>query len=126
MTDTTTEGEPGRVRPFADVLRDIQGGAIADEAAILMQQLVSAVATHGKKGSLSLAIVVEPMKGNEKALMVSAQASIKPPKGEATTAVFFFDGDNNLVRDDPRQLALPGVLREVGQAINYDKVKEVR
>ncbi|GGS88273.1 hypothetical protein ACFFV7_51110 [Nonomuraea spiralis] len=122
---TTTETEPGRVRPFADVLRDIQGGEVADEAAMLMQQLVAAVQTHGKKGSMTLAIEVQPMKGNTSALMVSAQASIKPPKGEPTAAVFFFDGDNNLVRDDPRQLALPGVLREVGRAVNHDNIKEL-
>lgn len=123
MTDHTDDG-PGRVRPFADVLRDIQGGEVADEAAMLMQQLVGAVREFGKKGSMRLDIEVLPMKGNEKALMVSAQASIKPPKGEPTTAVFFFDGDHNLVRDDPRQLALPG-LREVKQAVNHDNIKEL-
>jgi hypothetical protein len=122
----TTENEaPARVRPFADVLRDIQGGEVADEAAMLMQQLVAAVQTHGKKGSLRLDIEVQPMKGNATALMVSAQASIRPPKGEPTAAVFFFDGDNNLVRDDPRQLALPGVLREIKQAVNHDNIKEL-
>lgn len=121
MTDTPA---PGRVRPFADVLRDIQGGEIADEAALLMQQLVSAVHEFGKKGSMRLDIEVQPMKGNTAALMVSAQASIRPPKGDPTAAVFFWDDDNNLVRDDPRQLALPG-LREVKQAVNHDNIKEL-
>jgi hypothetical protein len=126
VTDHTIEdSEPARVRPFADVLRDIQGGEVADEAAVLMQQLVAAVQTHGKKGSMRLDIEVQPMKGNQMALMVSAQASIKPPKGEPQTALFFYDADNNLVRDDPRQLALPGVLREVKQAVNLNNIKEV-
>lgn len=124
MTAEHDDG-PGQIRPFADVLRDIQGGEVADEAAILMQQLVAAVHQHGKKGSLRLDIEVQPMKGNAAALMVSAQASIRPPKGEPTAAVFFWDADNNLVRDDPRQLALPGVLREVRQAVNHDNIKEL-
>ncbi|WP_166427776.1 hypothetical protein [Nonomuraea mesophila] len=124
MTDHT-DAEPMQVRPFADVLRDIQGGEVSDKAAELMQQLVSAVKQHGKRGEFTLKIDVQPMKGNDKALMVSAQASIKPPKGDPTAAVFFYDGDNNLVRDDPRQLALPGVLREINQPAN-DNVREIR
>lgn len=124
MTAEHDDG-PGQIRPFADVLRDIQGGEVADEAAMLMQQLVAAVHQHGKKGSLRLDIEVQPMKGNAAALMVSAQASIRPPKGEPTAAVFFWDADNNLVRNDPRQLALPGVLREVRQAVNHDNIKEL-
>lgn len=125
MTTTNDTLPPGRVRPFADVLRDIQGGEVADETAVLMQQLVAAVGSHGKKGSLTLVIEVQPMKGNAAALMVSAQASIKPPKGEPQAAVFFWDGDNNLVRENPKQAAIPGVLREIKQAATSTNIREV-
>lgn len=51
---TTHDSEPGRVRPFADILRDIRAGQVSDEAATAMQQLVAAVREHGKKGTLTL------------------------------------------------------------------------
>lgn len=51
------------------------------------------------------------MKGESEALIVSAKADVKPPSGEAVSAVFFADPNGNLVRDDPRQPQLP--LREL-------------
>lgn len=120
MTDTRTTDEqeeaPGRVRPFADILRDLNHGAIADEAAVLMQELVNTVRAQGKKGSFVLKIDVAPMKGNDRALLISASATSKPPSSEPIAAAFFSDDDGNLVRDDPRQMALP--LREVARADN--------
>ncbi|WP_067184537.1 hypothetical protein [Microtetraspora niveoalba] len=111
MTAATTETEPGRVRPFADILRDLKRGEVIDEAAILLQDLVRAVVVNGKKGTFTLKVEVSPMKGDSTALVVAAQASISPPKGQPAEAVFFADRDNNLVRDDPNQIALPGLRR---------------
>ncbi|MFI7532611.1 hypothetical protein [Streptosporangium sp. NPDC049376] len=116
--------DSGQVRPFADVLRDIRNGQVSDEAAAAMQQLVAAVREHGKKGAMTLTLTVEPMKGNEAALMVVGEVTVKAPKAPPRAAVFFADTDHNLVRDDPRQIALPG-LREVGRAVNHDNVKEI-
>lgn len=117
--------EPGTVRPFADVLRDLKQGQVVDEAAIQLQDLVRAVLAAGKKGTFALKVEIAPMKGNSNALVVSAQSTITPPKGEPISSVFFADDDHNLVRDDPRQIALPG-LREVGRAVNHDNIKEIK
>ncbi|MEV1201699.1 hypothetical protein [Microbispora rosea] len=111
MTTAPIEDAPGRVRPFADILRDLKRGEVIDEAAILLQDLVRAVQTNGKKGTFTLKVDISPMKGDTNALVVAAQASINPPKGSPAEAVFFADDDNNLVRDDPRQIALPGLRR---------------
>lgn len=107
----TTTSEPGQTRPFADILRDIRAGQVADQAATGMQELVAAVREHGKKGELVLKIVVEPMKGNEDALAVSGDVTSKIPKAAPKAAIFFADDDGNLLRDDPRQIALPGLRR---------------
>ncbi|MEV7011575.1 hypothetical protein [Streptosporangium sp. NPDC051022] len=120
----TATSERGQVRPLADVLRDLKQGQVVDEAAVQLQDLVRAVREHGKKGTFALKVEIAPMKGDSNALVVSAQATITPPKGEPISSVFFADSDNNLVRDDPRQIALPG-LREVGRAVNHDHVKEI-
>lgn len=116
MTDTTDQGElqeqePAQVRPFAAVLQDLNHGTVADDASRLMQELVAAVRKHGKKGGLTLKLGVAPMKGNERALLISASVSTSLPQAEPVVAPFFADKDHNLVRDDPSQLALP--LREV-------------
>lgn len=100
-------GEIPRVRPFADVLRDLGRGSIADEASTHLQDLVQAVITYGKKGSLTLKLEVTPLKGDDEAVVVAAKTTLKPPEGEPISAVFFSDGDGNLQRDDPRQPHLP-------------------
>ncbi|MCK2219742.1 hypothetical protein MF672_038995 [Actinomadura sp. ATCC 31491] len=121
MTDTPDE--PGQVRPFAAMLQEIQGGAVADEAADLLQQLVTAVTDIGKKGHLVLTITVQPLKGNASALNVAGEVVLKAPRPEPAAGVFFFDTSGNLMRDNPRQATIPG-LREVGKP-NYDNVRTV-
>ena len=106
-TDTDVDDQPARVRPFADILRDLGHGQVTDEAAIQLQDLVAAVATHRKKGVFTLTLEIAPMKGKSDALVVSARAIAKPPAGEPVSAVFFTDDDHNLVRDDPNQPKLP-------------------
>lgn len=121
MTDTTEEAA-GRVRPFADILRDLNHGQLVDEAAVLMQELVNAVRSQGKKGSFVLKIDVAPMKGNQRALLISASATSKPPSSEPVAAAFFSDDDGNLLRDDPRQIALP--LRQVTPTQNTSELRK--
>lgn len=102
-----------QVRPFADILRDLGRGAVIDEAAVMLQDLVRAVRGYGKKGSFTLKVEVAPMKGDSEALLVHAKADSRPPSGEAVSAVFFADDHGNLLRDDPRQPQLP--LRELNR-----------
>lgn len=111
MTAAPDIPTPGRVRPFADTLRDLRHGEVLDQAARDIQTLVESVGDVGKKGKLTLTIEVEPMKGDSSALSVTAQLKLACPPKPATAAVFFADKDHNLVRDDPRQDAIPGLRR---------------
>lgn len=113
MSNPPVDKETGeiQVRPFADILRDLGRGAVIDEAAVMLQDLVRAVRDYGKKGTFNLRVEIQPMKGENQALIVSAKADAKPPAGEPTSAVFFADEHGNLLRDDPRQPQLP--LREL-------------
>lgn len=99
------------IRPFADVLRDLGKGQVADEAAVLLADLVQAVRAHGKKGTFTLKVAISPMKGSQRNVVVAAQASTSPPAGEPIAAVFFDDAAGNLHRNDPMQGELD--LREV-------------
>ena len=107
------EVTPGTVRPFADVLRDLGKGQVADEASVMLTDLVQAVVAYGKKGAFRLDVIVEPFKGDTTQLMVSARATIRAPEGAPVAAVFFADDKGNLHRNDPRQEQLP--LREVAR-----------
>ena len=110
----TGEVTEGTIRPFADVLRDLGHGQVADEAALLLTDLVQAVVTYGRQGTFSLKITVAPFKGNTGQVTVSAVASSSPPSADPIAAVFWASEDGNLHRNDPRQDALIG-LREVAQ-----------
>jgi hypothetical protein len=112
----TESGEvtEGSVRPFADVLRDLGKGQVADEAAVLLTDLVHAVTAYGKKGTFRLDVTVEPFKGGTSQLMVSARATSHPPAGAPVAAVFFTDDRGNLLRNDPRMEPMFD-LREVAR-----------
>ncbi|MFC4912557.1 hypothetical protein [Actinomadura gamaensis] len=111
-----------QVRPFADVLRDLGRAVVIDEAGVQLQQLTTAVRDSGKKGRLTLTVEIAPMKGDSEALMVQAKTDLKLPAAEPVSGVFFADDVGNLVRDDPRQIALP--LREVTRPTETKDLKQ--
>lgn len=84
----TGEVTEGTVRPFADVLRDLGKGQVADEAA--------------------------PFKGSHDQVSVSAIAKSSPPAADPIAAPFFVGDHGNLTRSDPRQDAMFD-LREVAK-----------
>lgn len=113
MTDTPDPGEGRTVRPFADVLRDLGRGQAIDDAAVALNDLVLSVLATGKKGRIDLHVLVEPFKGSD-TLMVSAKVDSRLPQADPVAAIFYADGDGNLLRNDPTQPELP--LREVARA----------
>lgn len=123
MTDKTSrtvdresgEVTEGTVRPFADVLRDLGKGQVADEAAVLLTDLVQSVVTYGKKGTFTLTIAVSPFKGSRDQVSVSAIAKSSPPAADPIAAPFFVGDHGNLTRNDPRSEAMFD-LREVAKA----------
>jgi hypothetical protein len=112
-----------RVRPFADVLRDLGRGKVVDEAATMLQQLATSVEETGKKGRLVLTVEIAPMKGDNGALLVHAKADLKLPASEPISAVFFTDDVGNLLRDDPRQIQIP--LRDLN-GVRTSKAKDLK
>lgn len=105
------------VRPFADVLSEVNRGVIADEAATELAKLVSAVQQTGKKGTLKVLIEVAPVKGNDTIVQVSGAVDVRAPRPASPTSFFYPDDDGNLSRNDPNALPLfperdiPGVNR---------------
>ena len=122
MTDDT----PTQVRPFAAVLQDLNGGAVATRLAVELHDLIQAVQATGKGGTLVLSLAVKPVaKNNADALNVAAAVAVKAPKEDAPSTIFFVDGDGNAVRNNPHQPELP--LREVpSPATDARPIREVQ
>lgn len=119
----STTDDTGRVRPFADFLREQARGATHDELSEGLRDLVARVKDTGKAGSITLTINVEPMKGSAgSALVVTDAIKLKLPEHDRQSSLFFSDRDGNLVREDPNQLAFDS-LREVDTATG--EIREV-
>jgi len=100
------EQEQGQTRPFADVLLELAKGRVHNEASIALQDLVEAVQSTGKKGSVTLTVVVAPSKA-EGQVEVTAEVKPKPPRSTPPTSLFFITSDHNLSRTNPEQPHLP-------------------
>ena len=113
------------IRPFADWLREQSQGKTHDEMGEAIYDLAARVRDTGKKGSVTLTIVVEPMKGDERVLVVSDEIRLKLPEFPRKPSIFYTGPDGNLSRQDPEQLTFES-LREVPADGGRGEVREVR
>lgn len=98
-------------RPFLDFLREHRNGATHDELSDALQELVAAVASERRAGKLTFTLTVKPNGAGEGALLVSDDIKLAAPRPVKSASIFFVSPENNLVRHDPRQAALP--LRDI-------------
>lgn len=114
-TEDSTKDNGRQIVPFATVLQQVAKGTAHNKLSELLAELTAAVRDHGKGGSLSITVKVEPTKGTSENLTVSITSTLKAP--QATEAsIFFADDTGNLTRHDPRQtvanLAAVGTARK--------------
>lgn len=76
-----------------------------------MQAVVAACIETGRKGQITLKVTIAPQKDGV-TYQVTTDLQAKKPRAERTPALFFADDAGNLLRSDPRQLAMTAV-REV-------------
>lgn len=101
-----TETEP-RATEFAAFLVQHFGGRAHEEISEEMHQLLGAVNEHGKKGTLTIKVTVEPPKGHIDGapVVISIDSTLNAPKASAPQSLYFVDGQGNATRTDPRQTA---------------------
>ena len=104
--------EDTEARPFSTFLLEQNRGKTHQELSMGLRDLVAKVEDTGKKGSITLTITVEPLKGNEDALQVSDVIKLHLPEHNRGASIFFRGKDGNLQRDDPNQASLFGELRD--------------
>lgn len=103
---------PERTGEIADLPAFLAGhlnGRTSDAISAEFHQLLDAVREHGKKGQLTITLVVDPpANGVESApLPIGVESTVKAPKAQQPKSLYFLDADGNPVRDDPRQMAIP-------------------
>jgi hypothetical protein len=104
MTDQqTTEHDDD----FAVFLIQHSRGEAHVQVSSELRELLSAVQEHGRKGSLTLKVTVEPPKGHVdgQPLLVAVESELKAPRPVAPPAMYFVDDDGRPTRNDPRQTA---------------------
>jgi hypothetical protein len=106
VSDIEYEGR----KPFAAFIQEQRNGGLHGELSHELAALVTAVQETQKPGTLTLTIKVQPNKDGV-TMTVTDKVVAKAPEAERGAAVFFIQGDGNLVRSDPRQLKMS--LREV-------------
>lgn len=91
------------VRPFAAFLQELNKGRVHEELSQGLHDLLAAVKATGKKGSLTLTLVVSQEKKTPM-LIIDDDVTPKLPKPDRTRSLWFVDKDGNPTRSDPNQL----------------------
>lgn len=99
-TNETTDG-----KPFASWLVEQAGGKTESELTDGLRDLVTRVADTGKRGSLQLTVVVEPMKEDASMLLIKDEIKLKLPEHDRKASIFW-QKDGELLRNDPNQLSV--------------------
>lgn len=90
---------------FAVFLVQHSRGEAHDQISGELRELLTAVQEHGRKGSLTVKVTVEPPKGHVDGapVLVTVESDLKAPRPIAPPAMYFVDDDGRPTRNDPRQ-----------------------
>ncbi|MEV7389582.1 hypothetical protein [Streptomyces sp. NPDC091215] len=106
--------------PVAAFLGSHLNGRTDEELSTEFHQLLDAVRAHGKKGQMTITIVVDPpANGVESAPMpIGVESKVTAPKPTPVKSLYFLNDDGQPVREDPRQMAA-GVYRTADGATEF-------
>lgn len=125
MTDTPDD-DGVTIRPFASWLREQSSGRTHDELSEGLHDLIARVRDTGKKGTITLVVSVETLKGDSEVLVVTDEIKLKLPEHDRSASMFYPDAHGNLTRTDPRQLTFDE-LHEVPPPAGVDaKTGEIK
>jgi hypothetical protein len=90
------------IRPFAEFITETNRGNTHAALSAGLHDLVEAVRTHGRAGTLTLTVKVAPLaKGDDSQFSVAEEISLKAPKADPRPSVYFADRAGNLTTSDP-------------------------
>jgi hypothetical protein len=119
----TVQPETGEIQqaPVAAFIASHLNGRTEEELSTEFHTLLEAVRAHGKKGQMTITLIVEPpANGVESAPMpIGVESTVKAPKPTPVKSLYFLDDDGMPVREDPRQMAIE--FRTAPANDNYKK-----
>lgn len=114
--------EERRVRPFADVLVELNRGRTHAELSKDLQDLIAAVMDTGRKGTLTVQLTVAKSKASGQVEVIDNVVT-KLPRPDRAASIFYVDDDANLTRTDPNQPELP--IRDVSADVASRPLRDV-
>lgn len=91
------------------MLGELRKGLTASELSDELTSLIALVRETDKKGELTIKFKFIPSSGGE-TVLVTSDWSVKEPRTEKDSTTFFTTDENALVRHDPRQREMFGVV----------------
>jgi hypothetical protein len=95
-------------KSFNDTLMAMRYGILHDDLTDALNTLTDAVTRTNKVGELTLIIKLKPT-NNSGQIEVIDDIKIKTPKETKGATIMFATPENNLQREDPRQLSIEGL-----------------
>lgn len=100
-------------KTFAQTIEQLRYGTLHDELTKAMNDLTAAVTTTNKVGKITLSISLKPT-NNSGQIEIIDDIKLTLPKENKGTSIMFATPENNLQREDPRQMSITG-LRTIDQ-----------
>jgi len=110
------------IRPITDTLRHIGGGVFIDIASDKLAELVAAVDSTGKSGSIDLKIKMKKATRGG-AMHITGTVKLNKPAEEPMEAMLFATPEGNLTVDDPHQQKLDLKSIDSDGVINVSTLK---
>ena len=108
---------------MADIIQtlvEMRSGAVAADCSQRLTEVLQAVMQTGKKGRLTIDIMIEPAKialGEVKEVALKHVCKVVEPVQDPGVTIFFPLKDGNLSRQDPNQMALELTADERNQSV---------
>ena len=93
--------EQQQKRPLTQILNELERGHFVDDLTEEHEDVLAKVKHTGKQGVLTINLKYKWV--NEEQITIQPEITAKPPKLPRAESLFYVTGDNDLMRNDPRQ-----------------------
>lgn len=104
---SNTSAQPTVDGAFLAVIQQHRRGGAMTDLSEELRKVNEAVQLTGRPGSVVLKLTVKPATQIGGAVVVEDEVTSKLPKTDRAGSIFFVDEDNNLRREDPKQMTMP-------------------
>jgi hypothetical protein len=93
------------IRPFIDLLREVEHGSFLDELTVEQNKLVDLIGLTNKGGKITITLDYKPEGKGQ--MSINADFKVKSPTISRGKTLMYVTPENNLLREHPKQQKLP-------------------